>query len=200
MFIAFEGPDKAGKSTSAAELSTSGVALYNATKAMHAEMVEEWQEAGSQDTVVTYDRIDWLTHMVYRLAMHGRDWNDDRPRTVFAMPDTHLVLKMHNPDNVANIEDELYEGRGRLEPVNEMYFQLLDSFLAPMNRLWGYPWFKSVSIVEVVNDVETGNFYQKLVHHESAVYTGTYSELLARSVTSNQDLLEFLREQDQRIG
>jgi hypothetical protein len=195
MFIAFEGPDKAGKSTTAAELASDGVALYNATKAMH----EGQRSLIKPGEVVTYDRIDWLTHMVYRLAMHGRDWNDDRPRTVFAMPDTHLVLKLHNPDNVVNIEDELYAGEGKLEPVNELYFQQI-SFLASMNRLWGHPWFKSVSIVEVHNDVKAGVFTQKLTHHESAAYSGTYLEVLGLAVTSNQDLLEFLREQDERIG
>lgn len=200
MFIAFEGPDKAGKSTSATELDMSGVALYNATKHMHEQVVKDWEEAGKQDTVICYDRIDWLTHMVYRLAMHGRDWNDDRPRTVFAMPDTHLVLKLHDPDNVLNIEDELYEGQGRLEPVNRLYYHLVDSFLSPMNHLWGYPWFKSISIVEVRNDVAKGEFSQRLMYHENAEYSGTFQDVLSMSVTSNSDLLEFLREQDDRIG
>lgn len=196
MFIAFEGPDKAGKSTTAAELASDGVTLYNATKAMH----EGQRSLIKPGEVVTYDRIDWLTHMVYRLAMHGRDWNDDRPRTVFAMPDTHLVLKLHNPETVLSIEDELYAGEGKLEPVNEMYYHTIDTFLSGLNRRWGYPWFKSISIVEVDNDLKNGVFEQKLVHHESAVHSGTYMDMLKLSVTSNQDLLEFLREQDERIG
>ena len=38
MFIAFEGPDNTGKSTSAANLASDGVAVYNATKGLHRQL------------------------------------------------------------------------------------------------------------------------------------------------------------------
>ncbi len=195
MFIAFEGPDKAGKSTSAANLATDQVALYNVTKEMH--RIHQEAINPEPDLVITYDRIDWLTHMVYRLAMPTRDWNDDRPRTVFAMPDTHLVLKLHHPVMVDLIEDELYAA-GRLAPVNELYYQQF-TFLADGNKHRGYDWFKSVSMIEVANDPRDGSFSQKLVFHDNAVYAGTYMETLARAVTTDEDLLEFLREQDAQL-
>lgn len=193
MFIAFEGPDKTGKSTSAANLASDEVALYNVTKEMH----QQQRERDEVGTVVTYDRIDWLSHMVYRLAMPDHEWNDARPRTVFTMPDTHLVLKMHHPVGVDLIEDELYEA-GRLAPVNEMYYHQV-MFLADMNKLRDYSWFRSISVMEVHNDLSAGTFEQRLVFHENAMYSGSYFEVLKRSVVTNNDLLEFLYEQDVRL-
>jgi len=200
MFIAFEGPDKAGKSTSALELDAAQQPTYNITKAEHAKNVEYRKDQTPSQLMLptAYDRIDWLTHMVYRLAMPDRDWNDDRPRTVFAMPETHLVLKMHHPDTVALIEDELYAA-GRLVPVNELYFHQI-TFLADVNMIRNYALFKSVSIMEVINNPQTGEFSQRLVYHDNAQYSGRYIDMLALAVTTNQDLLEFLSEQDARIG
>lgn len=196
MFIAFEGPDEVGKTTSATALDCAGQPDYNATKKMHAENVRDFQ--GDPGMPHTYDRIDWLTHMVYRLAMPEKDWDDDRPRTVFAMPDTHLVLKMHHPNIAASIHavGEGYKA-GALEAVNQMYFHQV-TFLADLNQLKNYALFKSVSIMEVVNGGSEG-FSQRLVFHDNPTFTGTYSEILQRLVTSDEDLLAFLHDQDRQL-
>lgn len=198
MFIAFEGPDNVGKSTSAAKLSHNGLALYNATKPMH-----EFQQslmASEGDVLVTYDRIDWFSHMMYRLAMPTHEWNDERARTVFAMPDTHLVVKIHRPDLAPLIDDELYE-TGKLAEVNPMYWYFGD-FLMDLNRVRGYALFKSVSIMEVSNDPRDGSFTQKLVLHDSEAFGNedTYSHLRNTLVTSDEELVEHLRHVDQHVG
>lgn len=194
MFIAFDGPDKTGKSTSAAALAASGKAIYNVTKETHAVQQQLHQEA--PELPITYDRIDWFTHMVYRLALPGHEWNDPRVRTVFAMPDTHLVVKLHRPDYAERIDDELYE-TGKLAQVNPMYFYFAD-FLMGLNKAREYSLFKSVSLVEVVNDPDSEAFSQQLVAHDSPAFEwGTSYEKL---VNSDETLLEMLRYVDQHIG
>lgn len=194
MFIAFEGPDEVGKSTSAKALDAAGQPDYNATKKMHAKNVAEWQ--GDQFMPHTYDRIDWLTHMVYRLAMPERDWDDDRPRTVFAMPDTHLVLKMHHPAFAAKVDavGEGYE-RGRLTSVNEMYFHQVD-FLTALNKARGYTLFKSVSIIEVINDQDQDLFVQTLRAFDSPAFE--FGSVAEKLVDSDEKLLDFLQYVEQQ--
>jgi len=191
MFIAFEGPDKTGKSTSAASLSHDGTSIYNITKRRHEIM--GLFEAEVPDLVVAYDRIDWLTHMVYRLAMPDRDWNDDRPRTVFAMPDTHLVFKLHEPKLVKGISDELYS-TGGLAPVNDMYFYHAD-FLAKLNEERDYALFKTVSLMLVSNDVKAGTFDQQLVAFSSPVTD--WAPVYSKTIRTDEDLLKLLRYEDQ---
>lgn len=193
MFIAFEGPDKTGKTTSATNLAASGEAIYNATKDKHALMQKD--HLASPELPITYDRIDWLTHMVYRLAMPNHEWNDARVRTVFAMPDTHLVVKIHNPQNVGLITDELYDGT--LARVNEAYYHLT-YYIAGLNHLWDYTLFKTASIIEVNHDQETGEFSQELkVFSAPGFPWGTQYEKL---VHDDESLLELLRYADQHIG
>jgi hypothetical protein len=189
MFIAFEGPDEVGKSTSAKALDAAGQPEYNATRAMHLKNVAEFQ--GDQLVPHTYDRIDWLTHMVYRLAMPERDWNDDRPRTVFAMPDTHLVVKLHHPEMAEKIE-AVGEGYapGRIQEVNEMYYHQID-FLMLLNKRKDYQLFKSVSMVEVWNDRAAGVFEQRLAMFDCAEFDhGSVGE---RLVVNDEGLLDFLQ-------
>lgn len=199
MFIAFEGPDNVGKSTSASALTSFDSHVYNATKANHRRaQMAMGDEAAT--LVQTFDRVDWFTHMVYRLAFPQRDWNDDRPRTVFAMPDTHFVLKMHHPVLVDLIED-IDDGieKGKLGAANEMYFYQFD-FLMALNRMKDYGLFKTMSIVEVSNDPQAGTFSQKLVAFDSPSNGFTRDMLLHRLVDSDQSLLDFLREEDRKIG
>lgn len=199
MFIAFEGPDNTGKSTSAAHLAASGRAIYNITKESHLVQQALASANGEEHLPVTYDRIDWFTHMVYRLSMPDREWNDPRVRTVFAMPDTHLVVKLHRPDLAPLIDDELYE-RGKLALVNPMYYYFADFFMA-LNRERGYALFKSVSIVEVSNDPRDGSFSQRLVQFDSPT-TGWSQEVLPleRLVDGDDSLLAFLQDVDRNIG
>ncbi|AVJ51035.1 thymidylate kinase [Microbacterium phage Pikmin] len=193
MFIAFEGPDKTGKSTSANSLAASGVAIYNARKDTHELMQKEHEAA--PELPITYDRIDWLTHMVYRLAMPTHEWNDARVRTVFAMPDTHLVFKLHDERLVEKIDDELYD-TGKLVPVNRGYMRVID-YLTSLNLDSNYSLFKTISIVKVSNDPRGGSFSQRLVSFDSPVFPfGTVAQKL---VDSDEKLLELLRyEESQR--
>lgn len=194
MFIAFEGPDNVGKSTSARALDCAAQPDYNATRSMHLQNVADWQ--GEQLMPHTYDRIDWLTHMVYRLAMPDRDWNDERPRTVFAMPDTHLVFKIHDPKLVASTDDEEGYVLGEPAKANRMYYYFADYFLR-LNSMLAFSLFKSVSIIEVRNTDD--QFSQRMIAHDSP-FIG-FSEMagtaLSRMVANDDDLLAFLQDVEQ---
>jgi hypothetical protein len=196
MFIAFEGPDKVGKSTSAEGLAHNAVSIYNATRGAHTDMQREqtWHDKEGLRFVQTYDRIDWFTHMVYRLALPEKDWNDERPRTVFAMPDTHLVVKLHHPELAGLIADELYD-TGTLARVNPVYYYFAD-FFAGLNVERDYALFKSVSIIEVSHDPRDGTFSQKLVDHSSKGLT--WGSVAERLVNDDASLLSFLQYVDQR--
>lgn len=198
MLIAFEGPDNVGKSTSASALTSFDSHIYNATKSNHRKAGV--QLGGDRSLTQTFDRVDWFTHMVYRLAYPQRDWNDDRPRTVFAMPDTHFVLKVHHPV-MADLIEDLEDGieKGKLGAANEMYYYQFD-FLMGLNRLKDYALFKTMSIIEVQSDPRDGSFSQKLVAFDSPTNGWSRDMLLHRLVDSDQSLLEFLREEDRKIG
>ncbi|WNM75091.1 thymidylate kinase [Microbacterium phage Morrigan] len=197
MLIAFEGPDEVGKSTSAKALTSFDSPIYNATKTNHRLAQQAMGEA--HDLVQTFDRIDWLSHMVYRLALPDHDWNDDRPRTVFAMPDTHLVLKMHTPGSIIEAPDEPGYNPAKVAAANEMYYYQVD-FLMQLNRMKDYQLFKTVSIVEVRNDQKNKSFTQQLTVFDSPTNGHTRDMLLHRLVDSDKSLLEFLREEDRKIG
>lgn len=187
MFIAFEGPDEVGKSTSAKALSTVGEPIYNITRQQY--MTYPKDVAQSSDTVVTFDRIDWLTHLVYRLAMPHKDWNDDRIRTVFGMPETNLILKMHHPSHTAiHAHGEGYDDSA-IALVNELYWYEVD-FLMRWNKSQGYSLFRSVGVVQVIND-QHGSFEQQLVAFDSK-NLGNY-QASAGGVTTDEALLAFLR-------
>lgn len=206
MFIAFEGPDNVGKSTAAQELDAASQPDYNVTKAMHAERVAE-QEPGT-DMPHTYDRIDWFSHMVYRLAMPEKDWNDDRPRTVFAMPETHLVVILHRPDLAdftVPADDESVASairtRGVETPVqivNSSYFYFAD-FFTGLNEERDYALFKTITILEVANTSEgyhrtLGSFSSPVTSHEEAV--GRFGS--EEDNVTNDMLLELLHYEDQQ--
>lgn len=190
MFIAFEGPDNTGKSTLAASLATDQVAVYNVTKESH--QVYQQMINPEPDLVVTYDRIDWLTHMVYRLALPDREWNDPRVRTVFAMPDTHLVVLLHKPEHADFTADEVVDTPiGR---VNPMYYYFGD-FLMNLNRVRNYELFKSITLVEIEHE---GGYRLRVADHDSAPFqTGV---AMSHGVDTGDRLLGFLRYVDQHIG
>ncbi|QZD98634.1 thymidylate kinase [Microbacterium phage Jemerald] len=197
MLIAFEGPDEVGKSTSAKALTSFDSPIYNATKTNH--RLAQQAIGGAHDLVQTFDRIDWLSHMVYRLALPAHEWNDDRPRTVFAMPDTHLVLKMHRPGSIIEAADEPGYSPDKVAAANEMYYYQID-FLMNLNRVKDYSLFKTVSIIEVTNDQKNGTFSQHLVAFDSPTNGWSRDVLLHRLVDSDLSLLDFLRGEDARIG
>ena len=196
MFIAFEGPDMTGKSTSAAKLSHDGVGIYNVRKDSHAVMQKD--HLAAPELPITYDRIDWLTHMVYRLALPDREWNDARARTVFAMPDTHLVFKLHKPELANFTADEVVDTP--IARVNPVYYYFADFFMG-LNRARNYELFKTISIIEVSNDQSTGTFSQRMVAFDSPTSSWDTGLLpLERLVDSDESLLAFLRDVDQTIG
>jgi len=193
MLIAFEGPDNVGKSTSAMNLTHDGRSIYNATIANYHEARQDLIDSQETDLVVCFDRIDWFSHMVYRLALPGREWNDVRPRTVFAMPDTHLVVKLHHPDLANFTADEIVDTP--IAQVNPMYRDQAE-FLAAINKSRGYNLFKTVSIIEVLHDQQTGSYSQHLVMFDSPVFQ--WGAAAARMVDSDERLLELLQYDEQQ--
>lgn len=195
MFIAFEGPDNTGKSTSADHLSFASQGSYNVTKEMHQRFQEDFSRAGlvnERELVVTYDRIDWFTHMVYRLAIPEGDWDDDRPRTVFAMPDTHLVVKLHHPKFEDFTADEAVHTP--IARVNPMYWEFATYFME-LNYRKDYTLFRSVSIMEVVQDTENRRFEQHLRLFDSPSIE--WVDGISEGVDSDNKLLGLLRSVEQ---
>ena len=190
MFIAFEGPDKTGKSTSADNLAFDGKGIYNVTKEVH----EEWRrEMNDQPELpITYDRIDWLTHMAYRLALPDHEWNDARVRTVFAMPDTHLVFKLHEKSLAGHISDELYTD-GTLSTVNDLY-SFLSRMIMDLNEAREWTLFKTVTILEVSNDMSSGTFTSRLLYFSSPVFK--FIDVAKQRVHVDEDLLLLLQYED----
>lgn len=185
MFIAFEGPDNVGKSTSAAALSADPP-IYNATKERHAgEQVDILTDPG---IVVCYDRIDWFSHMVYRLALPDREWNDPRVRTVFAMPDTHLVVKLHRPDLADFTADEVVDTP--IAIVNATYFYFAD-FFTRLNEQRDFALFKTISMIEVENTPE--GYSQRLASFSSPITDPTP---FGRHTITDDELLALLQAED----
>ena len=191
MLIAFEGPDNVGKSHSANALHHTGTAPYNMTKESYAEA-----QALHRDTkglVTAFDRVDWLTHMAYRLALPEHEWNDPRVRTVFAMPDTHLVFKVHHPLTVPARDDEEGYADGVPLNVNDMYLHLAHLF-TELNEVRNFSLFKTVTTLEVSNDELTGEFHQRIVRFSSPLYPWGTRQI--RMVHSDESLLELLMHED----
>jgi hypothetical protein len=191
MFIAFEGPDNVGKSTAARELDAAAQPDYQITREVHLQNVAD-QEPGTL-MPTCYDRIDWFSHMVYRLALPDRDWNDDRPRTVFAMPETHLVIRLHHPDFADFKADEVVDTP--IAKVNPMYYWFGDHFMA-LNKQLDYSLFRTVSFVEVKHNQETGEFSQTLAMYDSPVIA--WDDALSRVIDSNMALLDLLQEDERQ--
>ena len=193
MFIAFEGPDKTGKSTSADNLAFDGKGIYNVTKEVHEEWRRRREMSDQPNLPVTYDRIDWLTHMVYRLALPDYEWNDERVRTVFTMPDTHLVFKLHNVNMVYRVHDELYK-EDQVAVVNDMYWRTA-RWLTNLNMDKEYALFKSVSVLEVLHP-KPGHFSTRLIWFSSPVFK--FIDVAKQRVHDDETLLEMLRYEDSK--
>lgn len=195
MLIAFEGPDNTGKSHSAAELTSFDAPTYNATKESHASLSQAvFSEKG---IVGTFDRIDWLTHMAYRLALPDHEWNDARVRTVFAMPDTHLVFKLHHALSVPASDAEEGYGDGVPLSVNDMYTHL-SYMIMQLNEVRNYSLFKTVTIMEVSNNTDPDHegFYQRIKEFSSPLYP--WGSIETRLVKDNATLLELLLHEEAR--
>jgi hypothetical protein len=193
MLIVFEGPDEVGKTTLSTELSHNRTPVYNATKENYAAVLADLKD--EPEVVQTFDRIDWLTHMMYRLAMPDKEWNDERVRTVFAMPEAHLVLSVHQPDLVPEAEGENYTELHSTK-VNQAYYHFLD-ILAGLNRAWDYSLWKSVTAFEVSRD-EDGTFHRQLRVFDAPGFP--WGSSFERLVNDGPSLLELLRYADSKIG
>ena len=139
-----------------------------------------------------FDRIDWFTHMVYRLALPGYEWNDERPRTVFTAPDVHLVFKLHRRDTLLP-KDELYED-DQLVKVNNMYYSML-SWLSDLNAELDFSLFKTISLMEIDR---TDGFSQQLrfMHSPNKLY---HEDADVAHVDSTAKLHKLLQQEDHRI-
>lgn len=193
MLIAFEGPDNVGKSTSATTLSAMPP-IYNATKENHA--AAQLLVGAEKGTIECFDRIDWLTHMVYRLALPDHEWNDARVRTVFAMPDTHLVIKVHHESTVPQDDTEEGYAAGKPHRVNSMYRHYAH-FLMSANELMDFALFKTISLVKVYNNLGTGEYMQRLMEFSSPV---TLSTVASRLVYNDETLVRLLEYEDQHAA
>lgn len=149
MLIVFEGPDKAGKSTWAQELSSSGETLYNLKKGHYGRL-------NHADSVVAVDRVAWLTHSVYRLALPEYEWNDREVRTVFAMPDAHLVFMVPD-DPLLDTKDELYTKQQSCR-VQEAYRDWC-WMLFRLNNLQDGALFRTISLLEIRAGGINGRIY-----------------------------------------
>lgn len=150
MLIVFEGPDKAGKSTWAQQLDSNGSPRYNLKKGQYNTL----KHAAS---VVAVDRLAWLTHSVYRLALPGYEWNDRAVRTVFAMPDAHLVFMVPSDPHL-NTKDELYS-KEQSARVQEAYREWC-WMLFRLNSLQNGGLFRTISLVEVRAGGTSGRKYE----------------------------------------
>lgn len=160
MNIAFEGVDGTGKSTSAKN-AFHGDVFYNIGKATYNDLCTHKDENAGVD--FAFDRIDWLTHLVYRLALPDYEWNDAKIRTVFAMPDTHLVIKIHK--HFDYVTDELYNEK-QLQAVNNAYY-MFAYFLRSLNSSMAYSLFKTITLIEV--ECTENSLQQKLIFLSSPV-------------------------------
>lgn len=205
MFIAFEGPDNTGKSTLARELDCAEQPGYNMTQASHAEDIADWNGDGVTDLMPhSYDRIDWFSHMVYRLALTGHEWHDERARTVFAMPSAHLVILLHRPDIAATVTDGMAHadigqsagpdyGEGDIGLVNSTYFYFAN-FFTGLNEERDYELFRTVSLVEIVNS-EAEPWSMRLASFSSPVTT--WDPEASPPITSSETLLKLLQHDEQ---
>lgn len=189
MIIAFEGPDNVGKTYSAKALDHQGIARYNMTKTMYeqAQMFHRMQKG----LVTAFDRIDWLTHMTYRLALPGHEWNDPRVRTVFAAPDTHLVFKLHSQETVPASDAEEGYAEGVPMQVNDMYGHIAHMVMQ-LNEVRNFSLFKTVTIMEVSHrtDEDHAGFYQRVTEFSSPLYP--WGSRHAKLVRDEDSLLELL--------
>lgn len=192
MLIAFEGPDNVGKSHSAIEISAFPP-IYNATKENYS--AAQLLVSAQKGTVQCFDRIDWLTHMAYRLALPDHEWNDPRVRTVFAMPDTHLVFKLHHLSTVPASDAEEGYAEGVPMNVNDMYTHL-SHMIMQLNEVRNYSLFKTVTIMEVSKDDLTGEFHQRVKEFSSPLYP--WGAIETRLVKDNTTLLELLLREEAR--
>lgn len=186
--LIFEGSDNTGKSTSAQETQTSGEPTYNLTKEKYAELLLNHRKDPS--SVWSVDRVDWLTHMVYRLGMPGYEWYDERVRTVFTMPDSHLIIKAHYDQDIP--DDELYDGK-RLLPINTAYVSLAHHW-AELNKKLGFTLFKSVSLVIVRPEDNYRQLLYKVWHSKSPEGEQPHVEL------DNLLLAEYFKTLDQEVN
>lgn len=83
MIVAFEGPDGAGKTTLAHKISYHY--YYNL-------LAKDYPKVLAKKGITGIDRVAWITHYVYRLSLPYYEWHDPLIRTVFSMPEAHLVF------------------------------------------------------------------------------------------------------------
>lgn len=192
MIIAFEGPDKAGKSTSADTLSSIGESVYN----LEEDGYDYLQKAlEGTTTVETVDRVSWITHMVYRLALPHFVWyNHTEGYPVFAMPDTHLVFKTHDVtfSYLNKVPADVLYTSQESKDINKFY-RIYAGQLMRMNEMLDFSLFKSITLVEVKNDGE--RYSQAVTSVSSKKFSAQGKNTI--HIDSDLRLLKLLQEIDQ---
>lgn len=191
MFIALEGADNVGK-TSMVNLTSSSCTAHSVTKETHLSFTE----SADSHVPVMYDRIDWMTHMIYRLAMPHHEWNDPRVRTVFSMPNTHLIVKIHDSEEcMRNLTDELYDIS--VSDVNNAYDLFVNRFLIPFNNFMDFELFKSITVVKVHNDPVNRVFYQYISRICSPLEETLYKD--KERIVNNDEIIWILNELERNL-
>lgn len=193
MIVAIEGADKTGKSTLAASLAIDGSVRYNCTKE-HYDIMKD--KMSNSDEILVYDRVDWLTHMVYRLALPGYEWNDPRVRTVFTMPDAHLIIKIHTNRSASIARDELYNDPMSIHNINEMYKLVIESIERHIETMLVPP-VRSLTVIGVDSDPEINRFTQSIVMFYSSAERLWLSSATLHDCT-NEDIKKLLLAEERK--
>lgn len=188
MLIAFEGPDNVGKSYAADKLGA-GWVTYRADE-------DSYLAAARQDTlelgiVQCFDRVGWITDLVYRLALPDREW-PGTPHTYshFAMPDAHLVFKLYRLGLVPADGYEEGYSHDEILRVNEIYHRVA-RFLARINEEQDYKLFKTISVLQVVKPEAP----LRLTMYSSPL-SFPFEDPRTKNVNSDLSLLDLLTEEN----
>lgn len=181
MLIAFEGPDNLGKTYAAEKLSGGNVINYVEPESYKFAQQTEATEKG---LVQCFDGVSWISHAAYHLAM-PRTHCGDPAQIVFPMPDTHLVFKVHEGDQVA------------LARINTTYVHQAKHLMA-LNEALEYSLFKTISIIGVsAVDVHSGLRKQAILEFSSPLHPW-FGSTSTRLVTDDMSLLDLLMVEEAR--
>ena len=189
MLIAFEGPHGTGKTYGADKLS-GGAALHNIDEATYrlAQPMYD-QEKG---VVTCFDQVGWISHMVDRLARPAsHPWGQGHPGfTVFAMPDTHLVIKLFDRYSApGSLPDKGYAS-GEPDAVNTAYAYQAHNLMA-MNEASGYSLFKTITLLGNYKDKLSGQSRLRVIEFSSPLHPW-WGSAQTRLVNDDLSLLDLL--------
>lgn len=189
MLIAFEGPHGTGKTYGADKLS-GGNAIHNVDEATY--QLSRPMPGDDKGVVTCYDQVGWISHMVDRLARpDAHPWAKDHPGfTVFAMPDTHLVVKLYDRSSTPGTLPDKGYMIGDPEAINTAYaFQARN--LMAMNEASNYSLFKSVTLLAYAKNKQSGSSYLRVLEFSSPLHPW-WGSTQTRLVNDDLSLLDLL--------